>query len=229
MKEEYKFKNIKIRRHHDEKLGVWYYSIVDVLEIATNTSDARNYWKVLKNRLKKGQNELVTKCNQLKMKSSDGKMYLTDVAESSVILDILYIVSPESKDNFEDWFNFIENQKSELSTRVHENSGDIADLPVEANDDGKHIIIKTFLAGLNPSSINISLGYEEITISGERLSEKNNERSYHIEELFWGKFSRTISLPSMVDIEKVETDFTHGLLLIKLYKLDRTKIKKIRV
>ena len=64
------FENYKIRRHFDEEAGIWYFSVIDVLQILTQQPDyqaARNYWKVLKNRLKKEGSESVTKCNRLKM------------------------------------------------------------------------------------------------------------------------------------------------------------------
>src|SRR3989338_7101248 len=78
-------KDDAIRHHFDEKSGKWYFSVVDVIAIITKSSDPRNYWKVLKNRLKKAQNKLVTECNQLKMLASDGKYYLTDVADEKTI------------------------------------------------------------------------------------------------------------------------------------------------
>ena len=59
----------------------WYISIVDVGGVSTESPTPNNYWKVLKNRLKKEGNELVTNCNQLKIQSSDGKFYKTDVAD----------------------------------------------------------------------------------------------------------------------------------------------------
>lgn len=84
-----------IRKKLGEKNQKWYFSIVDIVEIAIKSSDARNYWKVLKNRLKTKQNQLVTSCNQLKLEASDGKFYLTDVADMYTIIEILKIISPD--------------------------------------------------------------------------------------------------------------------------------------
>ena len=78
------FEDRKIRTVWDDKEEKWYFSIVDVVGVLTDQPDiehARNYWKVLKHRLKKEGNKSVTNCNQLKLKSSDGKYYNTDVVD----------------------------------------------------------------------------------------------------------------------------------------------------
>ena len=70
------FEGYKIRRHFDEKTETWYFSVVDILQVLLQQPDyqaARNYWKVLKNRLGKEGSESVTKCNQLKLEAADGK------------------------------------------------------------------------------------------------------------------------------------------------------------
>ena len=87
--------NEPIRYYFDENTQKLYFSIVDVVSIITESTDARNYWKVLKNRLKKAQNKLVTECNQLKMQSSDGKFYKTDAVDKETMLKIIEIISPE--------------------------------------------------------------------------------------------------------------------------------------
>ena len=79
------FQGKKIRRHWDEEKETWYFSVVDVVGVLSESSDPRNYWKVLKSRLKNEGSEVVTKCNQLKMESSDGKFYLTDVADTETM------------------------------------------------------------------------------------------------------------------------------------------------
>jgi len=74
------FENYKIRRHYDEENEMWYFSVVDIVAVLIQQPDhqsARNYWKVLKNRLNKEGSETVTKCNRLKMVAEDGKMRLT--------------------------------------------------------------------------------------------------------------------------------------------------------
>ena len=76
------FQQQKIRRFWDEEQEKWYFSIVDVVAVLTESPNPRSYWKVLKNRLKKEGSEVVTKCNQLKMQASDGKYYKTDAADT---------------------------------------------------------------------------------------------------------------------------------------------------
>ena len=76
------FENKKVRSHYDTDKEIWYFSIVDIVGILTDqptVERARNYWKVLKSRLSKGGNELVTDCSQLKLKADDGKCYRTGV------------------------------------------------------------------------------------------------------------------------------------------------------
>ncbi len=74
------FNQKQVRCHWDSEQGKWYFSIVDVLEVLTESIDPQAYWRKLKERLKKEGSELVTKCNQLKMVSADGKYYKTDLA-----------------------------------------------------------------------------------------------------------------------------------------------------
>ena len=70
--------------------GEWWFSVVDVVGVLTESVDPRKYWSVLKTRLKKEGNELTTNCSQLKMQSSDGKMYLTDLSNTEGIFRIVH-------------------------------------------------------------------------------------------------------------------------------------------
>lgn len=95
------FEGRKIRRKWDEKQEKWYFSVVDIVAILTNQQDfqlARNYWKVLKSRLKTEGSEVVTKCNRLKMEAEDGKMRETDVADVETLLRLIQSVpSPKAE------------------------------------------------------------------------------------------------------------------------------------
>jgi hypothetical protein len=79
------FNGKNIRRHWDSKKEKWYFSVINIIQLLIDQSDyqlARNYWKVLKNRLKNESSQVVTKCNQLKMVADDRKLRKTDVADS---------------------------------------------------------------------------------------------------------------------------------------------------
>lgn len=84
----------------DEK---WYFSIVDVVGVLSESENPNNYWKVLKNRLKKEGSELVTNCNQLKMQSSDGKFYKTDVADTEQLFRLIQSVPSKKAEPFKLW------------------------------------------------------------------------------------------------------------------------------
>jgi len=95
------FEDREIRRLYDEKTETWFFSVVDIVQILTQQPDyqaARNYWKVLKNRLSKEGSQLVTNCNQLKLPAADGKNYLTDVANAETLLRLVQSVpSPKAE------------------------------------------------------------------------------------------------------------------------------------
>jgi DNA-damage-inducible protein D len=95
------FEGKQIRRFYDETTETWYFSVVDIVQILIQQPDyqaARNYWKVLKNRLNKEGSESVTTCNQLKMEAADGKKYLTDVADPETLLRLMQsIPSPKAE------------------------------------------------------------------------------------------------------------------------------------
>src|SRR5690606_5761642 len=92
------FEQKQVRTHWDEEQEKWYFSIVDVIGVLTDSPNPRNYWKVLKHRLIKEGNESVTKCNQLKMQSADRKFYLTDVADTEQLFRLIQsIPSPKTE------------------------------------------------------------------------------------------------------------------------------------
>lgn len=99
------FNDKKIRVEWDAEGEKWYFSIVDTIAILTesNYQVARNYWKVLKLRLKNEGNESVTNCNQLKMQSTDGKYYNTDVADTEQLLRIIQSIPSKKAEPFKAW------------------------------------------------------------------------------------------------------------------------------
>lgn len=100
------FEGSNVRMVWDEEQEKWYFSIVDVVAVLSQSVDyqaARNYWKVLKNRLKKEGNETVTNCNRLKMRASDGKMRLTDVADTEQLFRLIQSIPSPKAEPFKQW------------------------------------------------------------------------------------------------------------------------------
>jgi hypothetical protein len=95
------FETHEIRRVYDEITETWWFSVVDIIQVLTQQADyqaARNYWKVLKNRLAKEGSQSVTNCNRLKLPAADGKNYLTDVATAETLLRLVQSVpSPKAE------------------------------------------------------------------------------------------------------------------------------------
>jgi hypothetical protein len=97
------FEEKQIRSTWDENEEKWYFSIVDIVGVLSDSPNPNNYWKVLKNRLKKEGSELVTNCNQLKMLSSDGKFYKTDVADTQQLLRLIQSIPSPKAEPFKLW------------------------------------------------------------------------------------------------------------------------------
>ena len=84
------FENKQIRTKWDEETEKWYFSVIDIIDVLTESVDAKRYWSVLKVRLKKEGAEPTTICSTLKMPASDGKMRLTDVADQEQLEELLF-------------------------------------------------------------------------------------------------------------------------------------------
>ena len=111
------FEDQPIRTAWDAENEEWLFSVVDVVGVLTEQPDydgARNYWKVLKNRLNKEGSQLVTSCNQLKMKSpKDGKRYLTDVADTEQLLRIIQSIPSKKAEPFKLWLAQVGRERIE--------------------------------------------------------------------------------------------------------------------
>ncbi|MCL5746462.1 MAG: Bro-N domain-containing protein [Acidobacteria bacterium] len=100
------FEAHEIRRVYDEDSETWWFSVVDIIQVLTQQTDyqaARNYWKVLKNRLAKEGSESVTNCNRLKLPAADGKNYLTDVATAETLLRLVQSVPSPKAEPIKRW------------------------------------------------------------------------------------------------------------------------------
>lgn len=221
-----------IRRQYDEKTRNWYFSVIDVIAIVSESSDPRNYWKVLKSRLQKGNPQLVTACNQLKLPSSDGKSYLTDVATSETLLEIITTISLPHVAPFRLWFEKIESRIHLQNSFPQVGSTDeVAELPIDMYQRNGALIIETLVAGTNPEDIIIRTSYENLTISGSRkMSGAYSKENTLTQELFYGTFSRNITFPSPIELDRIEAHLSHGFLTITIPLIDtnRTRIIKIK-
>lgn len=110
------FEDKRIRTAWDEEHGEWYFSVVDVVGVLTDQPDQRHaakYWSVLKTRLKKEGSELTTNCSQLKMLSSDGKRYKTDVADTQQLLRIIQSIPSPKAEPFKVWLAEVGRERIE--------------------------------------------------------------------------------------------------------------------
>ena len=108
------FKGKKIRRVWDKKREKWYFSVVDIVAILTSQTDfqrSRNYWKVLKNRLRREGSETVTNCNRLKMAAEDGKMRETDAADVETILRLVQSIPSPRAEPIKLWLAKVGNER----------------------------------------------------------------------------------------------------------------------
>ena len=105
------FEGKKVRLVWDAEQEKYYFSVVDIVQVLTDSADGRTYWKVLKNRLKKEGNESVTNCNQLKLPSSDGKKYKTDVADLQGIFRIIQSIPSKKAEPVKQWLAQLGEQR----------------------------------------------------------------------------------------------------------------------
>jgi len=127
-------------------------------------------------------------------------------------------------------------KKSYLGKNIKENSNWIeeeneeAELSVDVFQTPTDIVVQTMIAGVKPEDLELSIARDVITISGKREENRNiDEENYFTKELYWGKFSRTISLPLEVEPEEVEATEKHGLVTIKIKKVDKDKKNTVKV
>lgn len=105
------FEEKKVRTVWDDETETWYFSIIDVIAALTESIDPRKYWNKLKQRLKEEGNETVTNCHQLKMKASDGKMRLTDVADTEQLFRLIQSIPSPKAEPFKLWIAQIARER----------------------------------------------------------------------------------------------------------------------
>ncbi|OHA19389.1 MAG: hypothetical protein A3C08_01255 [Candidatus Taylorbacteria bacterium RIFCSPHIGHO2_02_FULL_47_18] len=119
--------------------------------------------------------------------------------------------------------------KSEVPEELISESED-GELAVDVYQTPDDLIIKTMVAGVRPDDLDLSITRDMVTIKGKREEshEVENEDFFH-KELYWGSFSRTVLLPQEIDVEASEASEKHGLLIIKLPKIDKDRQTKLKV
>lgn len=111
-----------------------------------------------------------------------------------------------------------------------EEENDEAELAVDVYQTPTDMIVQTMVAGVRPEDLELTIGRDTITIRGKREENQTiDEENYFTKELYWGKFSRTIALPAEVEPEEVEATEKHGLLTVKMQKVDKEKKNSIKV
>lgn len=114
------------------------------------------------------------------------------------------------------WLNEDTEKEGELTVDVYQNSD--------------MIIVKSMIAGVRPEDLDVTITRDMVTIRGKREEERvANEDDYFVRELYWGSFSRTIQLPEEIDVDEAEAIEKHGLLILRLPKLDKRRQSKLKV
>ena len=105
------FEEKQVRSLWDAKQEKWFKSVVDVIAVLTNSLNSRKYWSVLKTRLKAEGSQLATNCSQLKMQSSDGKYYKTDVADTDQLFRLIQSIPSPKAEPFKLWLAQVASER----------------------------------------------------------------------------------------------------------------------
>lgn len=123
---------------------------------------------------------------------------------------------PVKDDDVANWMDDTAEQEGELTVDVYQTPD--------------MVVIKSMIAGVRPEDLDISITRDTVTIHGKREEEKIiDEADYIAKELYWGSFTRTVELPAEIDVDEAEAVERHGLLILKLPKLDKRKQSKLKV
>ena len=132
-----------------------------------------------------------------------------------------------SDDYFEEDAEEVSLGSDELGEYEEEADGELA---VDVYDDGDVLYLKTMTAGVRKEDLEITLSRERITIRGSRYDENSPASEHYVyQELYWGTFARTIELPEEIDIDQAEASEQHGLLTLRLPKVDKFRETSLNV
>lgn len=111
-----------------------------------------------------------------------------------------------------------------------EEEAGVGELSVDVYETPKEIIIEAMIAGVKPEDLHIATTHNSITISGKREANTHiKQDDYIVQELYWGQFSRTVELPNDIAVDDAEAVEKHGLLIVRLPKIDKDRNVKVRV
>lgn len=134
-----------------------------------------------------------------------------------------------SDDLFEDNHHHLADSLETLDTTIDEDDAD-GELAVDVYDDGDAVFVKTMTAGVRKEDLEITLSRERVTIRGSRYDEHSPADDFYVyQELYWGTFARSIELPEEVDIDQAEATEQHGLLTLRLPKVDKYREAHVTV
>ena len=121
--------------------------------------------------------------------------------------------------------------EEQLPTNAHQIlEEEIGELPVDVYETPNEIIVHTLIAGVLPEHLSLNITRDTITITGKREENKSiSDDQYHYRELYWGQFGRTVELPAEVEIDAAEAIERHGMLMIKLPKLDKRRKTVLKI
>ena len=118
----------------------------------------------------------------------------------------------------------------EVESWLEKETNEEGELTVDVYQTPEMIVIKSMIAGVRPEDLDVSITRDMVTIRGKREEERvAKEEDYFARELYWGSFSRTIQLPEEIDVDEAEAIEKHGLLILKLPKLDKKRQSKLKV
>lgn len=136
---------------------------------------------------------------------------------------------PERRSFPESMSQPVREQRTERPSFIQEGHSE-GQLSIDVLQTSDDIIIKTIVAGVNPNDLDVSITRDSVTIKGNREEDISvSDNDYFYREVYWGEFSRTISLPAEVEVEEAEAIEKHGVLTIRLPKIDKDRETKIQV
>lgn len=140
-----------------------------------------------------------------------GSIRMDEIPEDEIIEEKISKTSPKADDWLAD-----EEEEGQLTVDVYQTPGEI--------------VIKSMVAGVKPEDLDISITRDMVTIKGKRETERFvKEEDYFHRELYWGSFSRSIMLPAEIDVEEAEAIEKHGLLILRLPKVDKNRQTRLKV